>query len=59
MTDDFIRDLDEAIGDIIDKHFDSLHLHGGYELWTIATEAAILAIVKQKLIVDGDINFCN
>ena len=54
ITDNFIRDIDWAIGDVIEKHADNIippNIKGGLELWTAATEGAILAIqhyLKEK-----------
>lgn len=49
ITDKFIREVDWAIGDVIDKHADDLFpdgLKGGQDMWTVATEGAVLAINK-------------
>jgi len=49
LTNGFLRDLDWAIGDVIDKHFDDIcpyDTDNGYVLHTIMAEGAIVAASK-------------
>ena len=48
LTNAFIRDLREAIGDVIDEHADIFaELRGGLDLCTDMTEGAILAAQRH------------
>ena len=48
LTNAFIRDLREAIGNVLDEHADSFaELRGGLDLLTDITEGAILAAQRH------------
>ena len=60
VTNDFVRGLTEAIGDVIDKHIDDLledtNIQGGYDLWLATVEGAVLAAnqyLKYKRVIEG------